>query len=227
MIDLKGGKNMADHTSTPLIHDVSLPLTEFLPVWPGDPPLSVRRLQQISRGDAATVSAISMGVHCGTHVDAPSHYLAHGRHVAELALEELMGPAQVVEVTTDEPIGPARLVALDIAPHTRRLLLRTPFSGRRENHPEFRDNFPALTLAGAAWLRDRDIRLVGVDTPSVGMFDDPLPCHRLLLEAGIVVVELLNLAGIRPGFYHFICLPLKLVGLEGAPARAVLIETAT
>jgi arylformamidase len=217
---------MVDHTGAPLIHDISLPLTESLPVWPGDPPLSIRRLQLISRGDAATVSAISVGVHGGTHVDAPSHCLPQGRNVEELPLEELMGPAQVVEVATNDPIGPARLISLGIAPHTRRLLLRTPFSGRRENHAEFRDNFPALSLEGAAWLRDRGIRLVGVDTPSVGPFDDPLPCHRLLLKAGIVVVELLNLTDIRPGFYHFICLPLKLVGLEGAPARAVLIETA-
>jgi arylformamidase len=217
---------MTEDNSNTLIHDISLSLTESLPVWPGDPPLSILRLQELARGDTATVSAISMGVHCGTHVDAPAHYLLHGRNVESLPLDRLIGPAQVVEVATNAPVGPALLASLGIADHTRRLLLRTPFSNQTERcSSQFNKDFASLTPDGAAWLCDHDIQLLGLDTPSVGPFNDPLPCHRLLLQADIVVVELLNLAGIRPGFYHFICLPLRLVGLEGSPARAVLIET--
>ena len=207
------------------IHDISLPISEELPVWPGDPRVAIASLSHLDRGDACTVSQVSLSVHSGTHVDAPAHFIKGGATVDSLALDTLLGPALVVD-TADAPALTAPVLAdLAIPNSTERLLFRTRNSEIWNRPvPEFVKDFVAITADGAAWLKEKNIRLVGIDYLSVAPFANGGPTHQTLLQGGIVLLEGLNLAGIGPGLYQLVCLPLKLVGSDGAPARAVLIE---
>ncbi len=204
--------------------DISLTVSPELTRWPGSPEIRFDQRLALSRGDPATDTTISFSVHTGTHVDAPAHILAHGTTVEELPLASLLGRAYVVAFSGTAAIRKADLVAADIPPDTRRLLIRTDNSEgwRRGETGPFRRDYVALTADAAHWLVEREIGLVGVDYLSVQRFGDPSDTHETLLGAGIVVVEGLNLAMVSPGEYEFYCLPIKLAGVEGAPARAVL-----
>jgi arylformamidase len=145
--------------------------------------------------------------------------------VERLDLDALVGPALVVHVQTPDHLTAASLEQMDIPPGIERILFRTTNSERwAHRDPSFEREFVAITQDGARWLVERGIRLVGIDYLSVGPFDDPAPRHRELLGAGVIAVEGLNLSEIDPGFYQFVCLPLPIVGSDGAPARAILID---
>ncbi len=205
--------------------DISLPITPGLPVWPGDPPIKLERYRAISKGDSTNISRLSGGVHTGTHVDAPLHVIEGGLSVERLLLEVLIGQARVVELLDVPAITPEDLEALKIPSGTERLLLKTSNSALwAEPHHRFYPDFVALTPESARWLVQKGIRLVGIDYLSVQKFHDSEPLtHRLLLGAGVVILEGLNLQSVPPGSYQLICLPLLLVGSDGAPARAVLL----
>lgn len=206
------------------IHDISLTITPSLPVWPGDPPIHLPKPADMDRGDEFSITRIDMGAHTGTHLDAPAHFIRGGAGVEALDLNVLIGPALVVHVPDGGHVTAATLDALPIPPGTERLLLRTRNSelwGRGEL--TFDTNFVALAADGASWLVEHGIRLVGIDYLSVAPFDDSAPTHHVLLDAGVIPVEGLNLYGIEPGEYQLICLPLKIVGSDGSPVRAVLI----
>ena len=207
------------------IHDISLPISESLVVWPGDPPVRITQPLHLDRGDEATVSHLDMGAHTGTHVDAPAHFVLGGSGVDALDLNVLVGPALVVHALEADALSAEVLAALPIPPGTERVLFRTRNSElwARGKH-EFREDFVAITEDGARWLIERGTRLVGVDYLSVAPFDDVTPTHQALLRAGIVPLEGLNLSGLNPGVYQLVCLPLKVAGADGAPARAILIE---
>jgi len=206
------------------IHDVSLPISSSLPVWPGDPPVRMIQTSHLDRGDVATVTRLEMGAHTGTHVDAPAHFLRDGAGVDTLDLNVLVGPALVVEVLDVDWISADVLADLLIPSGTERVLFRTRNSELwAQAEPAFHRDFVAVTEDGARWLLERGVRLVGVDYLSVGPFTEPVPTHHVLLEGGVVVVEGLNLQGIAAGAYQLVCLPLRLVGIDGAPARAILI----
>jgi arylformamidase len=206
------------------IYDVSLPISESLVVWPGDPPIRITHPIHLDRGDTATVSRLDMGAHTGTHVDAPAHFLRDGQGVDALDLDVLVGPALVIHVPEANALTAEVMEGLDVPPGTERLLFRTRNSDHRAyGEQEFDTDFVAIAEDGARWLVDRGVRLVGVDCLSVGPFSDPVPTHHILLRAGVVAVEGLNLADIAPGVYQLVCLPLKIVGCDGAPARAILI----
>ena len=206
------------------IWDISLPVDEGLPVWPGDPQVTRERFMAIAWGDPANVSRLACGVHVGTHVDAPVHFVEGGAAVERLPLDVLIGPALVVELPDVHAIRPDDLESLNLPKATTRLLFKTRNSLLwAAGHQEFREDFVALTPDAARWTVQQGLRLVGVDYLSVQRFHDPEPLtHRILLEAGVVIVEGLNLHEIEPGAYEFTCLPMKLVGSDGAPARAVL-----
>ncbi|MCF6291296.1 MAG: cyclase family protein [Desulfobacterales bacterium] len=207
------------------IHDISLPVSEQLPVWPGDPRVAIDSLSHLERGDVCTVSRISFSAHSGTHVDAPAHFIKDGATVDSLALDTLIGPARVVDTGAAREITAPLLAGLPIPGDTERLLFRTLNSEIwNRPAPEFVEDFVAISADGARWLKEKGIRLVGIDYLSVAPFAHGVATHRILLQAGIVLLEGLNLAGITPGLYQLVCLPLKLVGGDGAPARAVLIE---
>jgi arylformamidase len=208
------------------ILDISVPVSPGLPVWPGDPPVELERYRALSAGDDCNVSRVCCGVHTGTHVDAPGHFIDNALTVEDLSLDTLIGPAMVIEVSVDEAIEPDFLESISLPYGTERLLFKTRNSNlwRKPDH-NFQSDYVALSPQSAAWIVDRGIRLVGVDYLSVQMFEDSEPVtHRTLLEAGVVIVEGLDLRAAHSGSYQLICLPLKLVGSDGAPARAVLIE---
>ncbi len=206
------------------IHDISLPVSESLAVWPGDPPVRITQPAHIDRGDQYTVSRLEIGAHIGTHVDAPAHFVRGGAEVDHLALDLLVGPARVVHVPEAGSLTRQVLEGLSIPPGTQRLLFRTRNSEHWSGDGSFREEYVGLTNAGARWLVGRGVRLVGIDYLSISPWNDLLTPHQTLLGAGVVVVEGLDLSGITPGVYQLVCLPLKLEGVEGAPARAILIE---
>ncbi|MBW1791170.1 MAG: cyclase family protein [Deltaproteobacteria bacterium] len=208
------------------IIDISLPLSPSLPVWPGSLGIQLNWSQRMESGDECNNSVLNCDTHVGTHMDAPFHFLEDGETVDRLSLDILIGPAFVAYLPGAKKITPDELSGLSLPAGTERLLIRTRNSELWVSRiTEFRKDFVALTTEGAQWLVDRGIRLVGVDYLSVGSYNkNGAITHRNLLEAGVVILEGLNLYGIDPKIYELICLPLKIVGAEGAPARAVLIK---
>jgi arylformamidase len=203
--------------------DISLTISADLPHWPGSPLIELTRRRDMAQGDPVNDSVLTCGVHTGTHVDAPLHFLANGADVTDLSLEALIGPAIVATLPDVEAITAHDLEALNLPADTQRLLLRTRNSeGWQRGDCTFRPDFVALTTDAAHWVVARGIRLIGIDYLSIQRFRDNPETHIALLQAGVVIVEGLNLAGIEPGDYELICLPLKLANAEGAPARAVL-----
>lgn len=207
----------------PTFYDISVPISPRLPIYRGDPPVAVELAHAMARGDLADVSRIDLGAHTGTHVDAPSHFLPGARTVDQLPLEALVGPCHVADLRGVHRIGPADLERAAGSGGTERLLLKTDNSALW-SRLQFESTFAAVTVEGARWLADRGYRLVGIDYLSIAPFEDPAGPHRVLLEAGVVILEGLDLAAVEPGVYHLICLPLRLAGAEGAPARAVLVS---
>lgn len=180
----------------------------------------------MDQGAGANVSQLKMSVHTGTHVDAPIHFIHGGSAIDEISLGTLVGPCTVYDVQPKgEHIDAATLEALVLPAGVKRLLLKTANSRRRlYDRPTFSEDFIALAADGARWIVEHHLALVGVDYLSVEPFSNTEPVvHRTLLRAGIVPVEGLNLAGIAPGEYTLVCLPLKLAGSDGAPARAILM----
>jgi arylformamidase len=205
-------------------YDISVKITPDLPTWPGDPKIVFESLSQIQNGDSANVTAISMSVHTGTHIDAPRHFLENGITVDEIVLKTLIGRAFVLYLPGVDLITAAVLEKAELPPRTRRVLLKTrnsEFWARGVG--EFQENFVAVSPDGAQFLADRGVQLVGVDYLSVAPFDEPIRTHQILLDAGIVIVEGLDLSKVSDGRYNLYCLPINLAGVEGAPARAILV----
>ena len=204
------------------IIDISTPLDSPIPVWPGDPTPRVHRLMSLEAGDEATVSAIEMCVHTGTHIDAPAHFLESGAKLGDIPLDYFIGPVWV-KTFEGTDIGAEALEAADIPLQCKRLLLRTQNSSLWEKGDKFNPDFVALTPEGAEWIVERGIDLVGIDYLSIERYQEPgHRTHQILLEAGVVIIEGLNLSQAEPGNYELLCLPLRLDDAEGAPARAVL-----
>lgn len=208
------------------IYDITLPLSENLPTWPGDPALSITRVSSLAKGDAANVSELTLSVHTGTHIDAPCHFEADGMGIDQIPLDILIGPCRVVEMTglnTRQEITLAHLRQLNLEDVTR-LLFKTGNSRRWiQKDPVFHKDFIALSTDGAAYLVDQGIKLVGIDALSIEKFDKPgHPTHHTLLRNNVVILEGLNLSPVPAGDYELIALPLKLQGADGAPTRAVL-----
>ena len=196
-------------------------------MWPGDPSIEILPSSRISRGDSANVSELRIGSHTGTHVDPPCHFVEGAPSIDQVPLAVLTGDAVVAGLQEMlDPIGPAELEALELPAGTERLLLKTGNSGRWQSlHGAFPDRYASLSTEGAKWVVDRGIRLVGIDFLSIESGGPPnFPVHHMLLEAGVIIVEGLDLSDVAPGDYTFVCFPLKIVGGDGGPARAVLIE---
>jgi arylformamidase len=202
--------------------DVSVSLHSGMVHWPDNPPVQIERALSIERGDAANVSQISMGAHTGTHMDGPIHFVREGRGLDEMPLEATIGRARVIEVGDPESVKPEEL-----DPHrlrrNERILFKTQNSARRWSSEDFVEDFVYVSQEAARYVAYRGIRTVGVDYLSVGGFrKDGEETHRALLEAGIWVIEGLDLSEVEPGEYELICLPVKIERSDGAPARAIL-----
>lgn len=207
------------------LHDITLPITPELVLWPGDPPLEFSRPLDLANGDDCTLTQLKLGLHTGTHLDAPAHFIAGGAGVESLDLHTLIGPALVVEAPTAVALTADLFASLPIPPGTQRLLVKTSNSARwAAGETAFYESFVAVTADGAGWLVAHGIRLIGVDYLSVAPYAETAEPHLILLQAGIIPVEGLNLHGIAAGTYQLVCLPLLIPGSDGAPCRAVLIQ---
>jgi arylformamidase len=205
------------------IYDITRTLVPGMATWPGEPGPELTLIKEMAAGQPADVTHLSLGVHTGTHVDAPRHFIPGGAGVEALSLTALIGPARVVSIEHDGAIQVTELERLGVD-GVERVLFRTRNSDEWSD-AEFKEDFVYLEPEAARWLAGHGTRLVGVDYLSVESFaaGEPLT-HRTLLEAGIVIVEGLDLREIDPGDYILSCLPLKLAGADGAPARAVLMR---
>ena len=175
--------------------DISVPLREGIEVWPGDPPLRFSSVAALARGDSSNVTAVSFGLHTGTHVDAPRHYLENGATVDRMPLEAMIGPARVVD-RCGAGLSPRR---------GERLLFK-------------KGGAAGLSEDFARRLAATGVRLAGIDALTIG--SDAV--HRILLEAGVWILENLDLARVAAGRYDLICLPLRIPGTEAAPARVLV-----
>lgn len=225
MTDLPAATDGTKDSHRRTIHDISLSIGPALPVWPGDPAVQVERVGHLET-EGCNLTRIAMGAHSGTHVDAPLHYLAGGVAVEALDLRALVGPARVFDLAEAPVIDAATLAGLDWPEGLERALFQSGPNGRLwDREPsQFQRDFVAIDASGARWLVEKGIRCVGVDYLSVAPWDALEDCHRILLGAGIVPIEGLDLRRIPPGDYELVCLPLKLEGADGAPARAILID---
>ena len=201
--------------------DVSVPLDGRLPTYPHNTPFSLEPIKRIARGDSSNVSTLHMSAHTGTHVDAPRHFFDEGPGTESLPLELLIGRARVIEVTSRAGVAAKDLDATDFSDDIR-VLIKT-LNSRLWGAPEFHEDYVGVLESGAKHLVEQGIKVVGVDYLSVEKFHNPgAPAHHILLGAGTIVIEGLDLRGVEPGVYEMFCLPLRVVGSDGAPARVVL-----
>lgn len=201
--------------------DVTVPISDGMVHWPDNPPVRVELAQSLERGDPATVSRLNLGSHTGTHVDAPGHFILHAPGVDDLPLERLMGPARVIAVAGSPAIGAAELRRHELRAGER-IILRTPNTPRVWATDRFVPDYAYLSYEGARHLVDRGIWTVGIDYLSIGGGTEGVITHRALLQAGVVIIEGLQLARVSPGPYDLLCLPLRIRHGDGAPARVLL-----
>ncbi len=178
--------------------------------WPGDPVPSMARSLDMDLGDVCNARHLSMSAHTGTHMDAPLHFINKAASIDHMPFAATIGPARVIQIEHPHFIGPEELTAHDIQPGER-ILFKT------------RDASLACNAAAALYLVERKVQTIGIDFLSIGAFEgDGAETHRIILGAGIWVIEGLELSKVEPGLYDLICLPLKILGGDGAPARAVV-----
>ncbi len=202
-------------------YDATLPIQEGMVTFPGDPPFKIEPYFQRDKGDSFDLAVMSMGTHLGTHLDPPAHYLDGGATVDELPLESLVGPGVILDMRRKTQIDRQALEESDFVNHIR-VLLKTS-NGPLLLESSFHEDYVHLTEGGARFLVERGVRLVGIDYLSIERYKNPgAPVHHILLEAGVVIVEGVHLLEIPPGEYEIFCLPLRIKGADGAPARLIL-----
>jgi arylformamidase len=205
------------------IYDISVPIRTGGIVYPGNPEIDITLQQAVAKGAGANVSAIRFGSHTGTHADASRHFFDDGQPVDQIPLDRLIGPALLVSFPDNvRAIGTAELKAHDLRGRTR-ILLRTRNSALL-SQKQFAPDYTYLAPDGAEYLVDKGVELVGIDYLSIEQFHSGHHrTHRTLLAKSVVILEGLDLSAPPPGEYQLICLPLRIEGCDGAPARAVLI----
>ena len=207
------------------IYDISLSISPDMLVWPGDAAVVLEKTSSMDAGAHDNVSRLVCGVHTGTHVDAPHHFLNNHHTVESLSLDILVGPVRLVRIPDDVKVINADVLEKAAIPAgTVRLLLKTLNSQIWERgQKEFFPGFVGISEDGADWLVQHGIKLVGIDYLSVAPYHQSIPTHRALLAAEVIIVEGMDLSAVSEGIYTLYCLPLKLVGSDGAPARAILV----
>ena len=213
-----------------VIRDISRPLANGFPAWPGDPPFAAEPAASLARGDPCSVTRLTMSAHAGTHLDAPSHVIPGGASLESLPLDLLVGLALVVHVPGRSIIGPRDLERAilgacgdpEAGRADLRILIRTESA---ETLPLMPASFASLSAESARWLVASGARLIGIDTPSVDAPDAPsLTVHRILASGGLAILEWLDLRGVPPGIHQLVALPLRLEGVEASPVRAILLD---
>lgn len=206
------------------LYDISLTLTPQAVVWPGDPAIVLERVSKIEEGANHNGSRLEMSVHSGTHVDAPFHFVPGGNTIESLALDVLIGEAQVVELDASVRLITAEvLLSAGLKPGVSRVLFKTRNSQYwQPGVKEFQTDFVGVSADGAEYLVWQGIKLVGIDYLSIAPYKQSKETHEILLKHGVIALEGINLAEVPAGMYQLFCLPVKLGGSDGAPARAVL-----
>ncbi|HEU4648381.1 MAG TPA: cyclase family protein [Gemmatimonadales bacterium] len=201
--------------------DVSVAIRAGMAHWPDNPPITVERTLDMDRGAECNVSQIALGVHTGTHMDAPSHFTAGGVTIDQMPFDAGVGSARVIAIRDRGQITAAELEPHDIAAGER-LLFKTANSPRVWQANQFVEDAVHLSVEAARWLAARRVRTIGIDYLSVGGYaaDNGVAVHQALLGAGIWIIEGLDLTRVPAGPCELVCLPIKLAGAEGAPARA-------
>lgn len=202
-----------------MLYDISPPITPDLAVWPGDTPMSRDVLCDMAVGDNLTLSTLHGTVHLGAHADAPNHYGLDAPAIDARSLDLYVGPCQVIQV----PAARGTRIdesAISVPIEAERVLLHT---GTFPDPTDFNEDFAALAPSLVDWLAERGVRTVGIDTPSVDLFDSKdLPAHKALLARDMAILEGLVLSAVPAGVYELIALPLRLVGFDASPVRAIL-----
>ena len=208
------------------IYDVTVPLRNGLPTWPGDPGVEITDWRSLANGDGANVSLLHFGAHSATHVDAPAHFIKGAGKVESLPLEALIGEAEVIQVPEDRDVIDEEFVAAKCAAGTERFLFKTRNSAFwSEANPTFHTDFTYLDLDAASRLVQQGMKLVGIDYLSIEKYGQSNhETHLALLSHGVVILEGVNLSDVPAGKYELICLPLRLQSHlgDGGPARVVL-----
>jgi len=200
--------------------DISVPLRTGMVHWPTDTPIDIERTVDLERGDRYSLSRITMGSHSGTHMDAPRHFVRGGRGIDEMPLTIASGRARVIEITDPESVKPAELVPCRIR-RGERILLKTRNSAYAWKTDQFVEDFVYLTSEAADFVAERGVALLGVDYLSVGSPQHGTYVHQRLLGAGVWLLEGLDLSRVAPGRGELVCLPLRISGGDGSPARAI------
>jgi arylformamidase len=205
------------------IIDISVPIEENMPVWPGDIKPQLIEVKSQRKGDKSNDTRFICSSHAGTHIDAPRHFLEHGKTVDQIKLDILAGHVYVAYFNKIKEIKSSDLDKARIPMKTKRLLLKTDNSKLwQRKEKKFKKDFVALTPDAAKWMVKRGIKLVGIDYLSIQQFNGDTKTHKILLSKNIVIIECLNLSKVKPGLYEMLCLPLNIVGAEGASARTIL-----
>ena len=204
-----------------MIYDLSIRITPDMPVWPGDVNAEITPASRISQGAGANVSILRFSTHVGTHVDPPLHFIDGGMTVDQLPLDALVGECLVHKVDSPQVIAIADLEGIPAG--TERIIFKTRNSDLWHK-PGFQTDYVYLDPDAAEWLVKRGIRLVGTDYLSVDKMKSGHLTHTCLLQAGVVIIEGLDCSEVPEGTYTLVCLPLKIKGGDGAPARAILIK---
>jgi arylformamidase len=213
------------------VFDITVPFSPNVPTWPTHPPTTVEPMRRVANGDQSNVSRIDISSHAGTHVDANWHFIDDGAKLLEIPLSRWNGPCHVARIPDDVAVvAVADLEAAAIPPGTERLLLRTRNSRDwatwdHDAPLPFRQDYVGVAPDAARWLVDRGVRVIGIDSLSVGPFGDAnRETHTTLLGNDVLVIETLDLSRVEPGAYDLVCLPLKLAIGDGAPARVLLVR---
>ena len=211
------------------IFDISIPITPSMPVWPGDPPVEIQQVADISSGGSAIVSRITMGVHCGTHIDAPKHFIDTGQTIDQISLEKLIGEVLVMNIDSTENMISDRVLRqhpqLSLLETATKVIFRTRNSSYWKDYPyTFQEDYVGINTAGALYLSQLHLDLIGIDYLSIAPYHETFQPHQILLACEIVLLEGLNLSGVPGGVYDLYCLPLNIPGCEGSPARVVLVD---
>jgi arylformamidase len=205
----------------PKLLDVSVPLVAGMPAYPGNPDFELQPVKRIADGGSSNVSRLILGTHTGTHVDAPRHFIDDGATVDALSLDLLIGRARVVDISRRGGIGAEELAEAGLREDLR-VLLKTSNSALW-NDTHFHHDYTYITEEGARYLVEQGVKVIGVDYLSVEQYKKAgAPAHRALLSQGVVIIEGLNLSEAEPGMYEMYCLPLRVAGGDGGPARVIL-----
>lgn len=203
--------------------DVTLPIHQDMHRWPGSNPFRLKKIYTITDGNKSNSSCMQIDSHCGTHVDAPRHFIEDGDTIESLNLEDLIGETVVVAIDEGVEINNASLEKANIKGNCKKLLIKTSNSKLWDNKINgFCHNFESLSTSACEWVVKRGIKLIGIDYLSVEKYGGDSSVHKILLSNGVIIVEGLDLSKVTAGEYYMMCMPLKVIGAEGAPARVVL-----